>query len=42
MFDDLGHFTVVLANVIATFRVYSDNLLQAESEAKVPRVWTHS
>ena len=26
---DLGHFTVVLANFIATFRLYSDNLLQA-------------
>ena len=25
---DLGHFTVVLANFIATFRLYSDNLLQ--------------
>ena len=29
MFDDLGHFTVVLANFVATFRLYSDNLLQA-------------
>ena len=28
---DLGHFTVVLANFIATFRLYSDNL-QALSE----------
>ena len=26
---DLGHFTVVLANFIATFQLYSDNLLQA-------------
>ena len=26
---DLGHFTVVLANFIAMFRLYSDNLLQS-------------
>ena len=30
---DLGHFTVVLANFIATFRLYSDNLLQATLQA---------
>ena len=34
MFDDLGHFTVVLANFIATFRLYSDNLLLAIKFAK--------
>ena len=32
---DLGHFTVVLANFIATFRLYSDNLLLSEYNRNV-------
>ena len=29
---DLGHFTVVLANFIAAFRLYSDNLLDYDDD----------
>ena len=33
---DLGHFTVVLANFIATFRLYSDNLLESDNLLQLP------